>query len=151
MPRMALTNRSGGGRHVGTATDARHRTAAAFAMSGGWQRAQRRVHSREWHRTMAIVARRSHGRCEVVENGQRCGAPARDTDHVTPHSAGGSDRVENARRICDTHHRAKSAAEGLAARGVGPRTLRPVPPHPGLRPAGDQPTVAEPDRTIETK
>lgn len=104
-------------------------------MSVGWQRNVRRVHSRQWHHVMAIVAQRSGGRCEVVDNGVRCNVPARDTDHITPVMAGGQDTVDNACRICDSHHRAKSAAEGVAARGAGARRLRPTRPHPGLRQA----------------
>lgn len=61
---------------------------------------------------------------------ERCTNPATDVDH---HVAPDRHDIKDLRSLCDPHHKAKTQAEAMAARGVGPTRLRPKRPHPGLR------------------
>ncbi|HEV2375190.1 MAG TPA: HNH endonuclease signature motif containing protein [Streptosporangiaceae bacterium] len=67
----------------------------------------------EYKRNKAIVRRRSGGRCEVTEDGRRCGSrKGVQCDHVTPRAQGGTHALSNLRDTCQDHHRKKTAQEG---------------------------------------
>lgn len=67
----------------------------------------------EYKRNKAAVRRRSGGRCEWVEAGQRCGSRNRvECDHRIPRSQGGTHALENLWDLCKPHHNAKTATEG---------------------------------------
>lgn len=67
-----------------------------------------------WKRTRARILRRDHHYCQwVMDGGQRCRARATEVDHIDNH---GPDDDWNLRALCTPHHRAKSSAEGHAAR-----------------------------------
>lgn len=82
-------------------------------MPEGWQRLQRRILIRDgWA-------------CRL------CGRPATEVDHITP---GDNHSETNLRAICVACHRAKSSAEGVAARAAKKaRGKRPPMRHPGAR------------------
>lgn len=61
----------------------------------------------DWARRKATVLRRDRHTC------QPCGAPATQVDHIRP---GDNNSLNNLQAICDACHRAKSSAEGNAAR-----------------------------------
>ena len=67
----------------------------------------------EYRRNKAIVRRRSGGRCEVTENGQRC-TSRKDVqcDHVIAVARGGTHALANLQDACGYHHRKKTATEG---------------------------------------
>lgn len=72
----------------------------------------------EYLRNRAVVWRRAGGRCELTENGRRCGS--RDgcqVDHITGLAAGGTHHLDNLRVLCGRHHRIKTAQEGKGYRG----------------------------------
>ena len=72
----------------------------------------------EYKRNRAVAWRRAGGRCELLENGRRCGSRDRcQVDHITPVSQGGTHHVDNLRVLCAFHHRAKTAQEGKGYRG----------------------------------
>lgn len=67
----------------------------------------------EYKRNKAVVRRRSGGRCEVVEAGQRCSSrKGVQCDHIVPRAQGGGHALGNLRDTCRDHHRAKTAGEG---------------------------------------
>lgn len=67
------------------------------------------------------------------DDGQACGAPATDVDHVR---RGGDHSMENLRSLCTTHHRIKSSGEGWAERNrliqANSRRFRRTEGHPGI-------------------
>ena len=90
-----------------------------------------RTGTTDWkRRRLRILARDGH-RCTWMDDGVRCPRGATEVDHIRNHAAGGSDEDDNLRALCVPHHRAKTAAEGVAARRREPRA-RPAEPHPGL-------------------
>lgn len=74
-------------------------------------------------------------RARVLRNSptcQRCETrPPVEVDHVTP---GDDHSLANLQALCTSCHRAKTAAEGVAARGPRPTRRRSTEPHPGLTP-----------------
>lgn len=65
-----------------------------------------------WRRIRARVLRRDRNCCAVtLADGQRCGRPAIEVDHIVPLSLGGADHESNCQAICRDHHRLKSADE----------------------------------------
>lgn len=85
-----------------------------------------------YKRNKAIVRRRSGGRCEVTENGRRCGSRDRvQCDHIIPRSQGGGHALANLRDACHYHHSRKTAQEGGGFRANrGSRAARDPRPRP---------------------
>lgn len=92
--------------------------------SGGWkgQRGtrQERGYGAAWDRLRLAILRRDMGLCQPCKARGRATA-ATAVDHIKPKAQGGTDEPENLQSICDDCHRAKSAAEGHAARGYRER------------------------------
>lgn len=83
----------------------------------------------EYKRNKAIVRRRSGGRCEWTEAGQRCYSRDRvQCDHIIPRSRHGSHAVSNLRDLCKPHHDKKTGREG-----AGGRHREPADPAPQAR------------------
>lgn len=54
--------------------------------------------------------------CQAIENGQKCGHPATDIDHVQPHKGDwllfcGGPGYSNLQGLCKSHHSKKTASE----------------------------------------
>lgn len=86
---------------------------------GGWkgQRGtrQERGYGAAWERLRETILRRDKYLCQPCL--QTClVTDATQVDHIKPKDLGGEDDPENLQSICDQCHRAKSAAEGHAAR-----------------------------------
>lgn len=79
----------------------------------------------------AAVIRRAGGICEETKHSRagRCTNPGVDVDHIVP---GDDHSLSNLRLLCRWHHKAKSSAEGNAAKRRKPR--RQPERHPGVRP-----------------
>jgi hypothetical protein len=95
---------------------------------------------KDWQRRRQAVIRRDGGRC------RRCGAPAREVDHVVP---GDDHTLANLQLLCGRCHLTKSAREGstaaAAARTRHPSYRRPPEPHPGtIHPRRPTMTSTEP-------
>jgi len=95
---------------------------------------------KDWQRRRQAVIRRDGGRC------RRCGAPAREVDHIVP---GDDHTLANLQLLCRRCHLAKSAHEGttaaVAARARHPSQRRPPEPHPGsIHPRRPAMTSTEP-------
>ena len=81
----------------------------------------------DWPHRVSAVKARDRGACQAPgPDGQPCPIPGREVDHIIP---GDNHELDNLQLLCTPHHRAKSAAEGVAAR---PNRRRPAPRHPGL-------------------
>lgn len=59
--------------------------------------------------------------CQWRVGGRKCGAPARDVDHVVP---GDDHSYSNLRALCSAHHQRKSSGEGGRAFWDGVRDSR---------------------------
>ena len=92
-----------------------------------WAGSERRAElPPDWPQRRLVVRDRAGGRCEVVEDGQRCPRAGTDCDHINP----GSDHsYANLQWICTQHHAVKSAREGARARVP---LRRPPELHPGI-------------------
>lgn len=77
-----------------------------------------------WRKLRVRILRRDGYLCV------RCGAKARDVDHVNGDHT--DDRPENLQSLCQPCHKAKSAAEAAYARWHRHPRRRPAEPHPGL-------------------
>lgn len=77
-----------------------------------------RGYGQAWERLRKAVLSRDKGLCQVCLGKGRY-TPARQVDHIMPKASGGTDATENLQAICEACHRAKSAREGVAARGEG--------------------------------
>jgi 5-methylcytosine-specific restriction endonuclease McrA len=96
-----------------------------------WQSGTQRPHDPVWEQTKRTIRAQSGKRCQVVEQGQRCGSPARDVDHIIPYAEGGGSDVSNARMICPSHHKVKTQREAMrAAQRQRDRGRRAPEPHP---------------------
>lgn len=97
-----------------------------------------RTSTSAWRKVRTFVLKRDRQVCQL------CGLdipPADTVDHKIPWSLGGTDHPDNLQAAHDRPcHRAKTAAEGTAARSkIRAARFRPPEPHPGLkRPGGDQ-------------
>jgi 5-methylcytosine-specific restriction enzyme A len=100
----------------------------------GWTNSTRRHRlPPNWPQLRQATATRAGGQCQATtETGQRCPHPGTDCDHI---QHGDNHHPDNLQWLCTTHHRAKTAAEALAARNQHPRR-RPPSPHPGLEGGG---------------
>src|SRR5664279_3744454 len=69
-----------------------------------------------WDRRQAAWLRRQP-RCQawVIEDLERCLAPATTVDHIIPRFEGGRDDPSNYQSLCDPHHGKKTAEEGHRA------------------------------------
>lgn len=97
-----------------------------------WQGSTRRARlPRNWRTLRARVLRRDGYICQArFSEGQLCGQPATDVDHIEP---GDDHSMANLRALCAWCHARKSATEGgTAAALTRVRTQRPVPTHPAL-------------------
>lgn len=95
-----------------------------------WRGERRRQLPPDWPARRRARLELDGQQCTALDSrGYRCTARATDVDHhVTPHDH----RIEALRSLCDFHHKQKTQAEAQAARGAGPKRLRPRPKHPGL-------------------
>lgn len=66
-----------------------------------------------WRALRRFVLKRDEWRCTAIDDGVRCKQGATDVDHVDP---GDDHSLGNLTSLCLFHHRAKTAAEGNAAR-----------------------------------
>lgn len=101
-----------------------------------------RSSSPAWRRLRSVILKRDKGICHL------CGQPGADVvDHLTPWSLGGTDDPSNLAAAHDIPcHRAKSSAEGNAARSKK-YGRRPLAPHPGTaRHHGEPVTASTPAR-----
>ena len=95
---------------------------------------------KDWQRRRQAVIRRDGGRC------RRCGALAREVDHVVP---GDDHTLANLQLLCRRCHGTKSGHEGAnaatAERARHPSYRRPPEPHPGtIHPRRPTMTSTEP-------
>lgn len=97
-----------------------------------WDQGKPRTGATWWKRTTKRILARDDHRCTWLTDGTRCTARATDVDHIVNEANGGTDDDDNLRSLCPPHHRAKTAAEGVAARARNP-TRRPPEQHPGLK------------------
>lgn len=97
-------------------------------MSGGWRGSDRKARlPYDWETRRRLVLERCGGQCEHRnEMGWRCAGRATDVDHIR---RGDDHSLANLQGLCRSHHKAKTAQEGVAAQ---PRAKRPPSPHPGL-------------------
>lgn len=87
-------------------------------MAGQWgDRGSRheRGYGRHWTRLRAYVMHRDAWLCQPCKRAGRL-TPAREVDHITPKSEGGTDDGENLQAICFSCHRRKTAAEAHRGR-----------------------------------
>lgn len=77
---------------------------------------------RPWRRKRAAVMKRDGYVCQPCKQQNRV-TLATEVDHVIPQAEGGTDDESNLQAICETCHKAKTAAE--AARGVGRKSAHP--------------------------
>jgi 5-methylcytosine-specific restriction enzyme A len=69
--------------------------------------------SPEYRRNRQAALKRAGGRCELLEDGRRCGSRDRvQVDHIIPVSRHGTHHLDNLRALCRPHHDAKTAQEG---------------------------------------
>jgi 5-methylcytosine-specific restriction enzyme A len=94
--------------------------------------ARRRRLPPNWPALRAQRLKIDNHQCTNNVNGIRCEAPATDVDHINPMTD--DHRIEALRSLCRPHHKAKTAAEGVAARATQRARLKlPAEPHPGRR------------------
>jgi 5-methylcytosine-specific restriction protein A len=88
-----------------------------------------RTSTAAWKALRLRILRRDQGICGI------CGKAGADVvDHIVPHSLGGSDDPGNLQAVHEVPcHRAKTAAEGAAARLAKYDRRRPKAPHPGMK------------------
>lgn len=101
-------------------------------MSGGWQGSSRRAElPPDWYtRVRPFVLARDGQRCRNRINGNLCGRPANQVDHVGDKN---DHRTENLQAMCDWCHGRKSSAQGnLSPNRVKVTEARPSEKHPGL-------------------
>ena len=97
-----------------------------------WEGSTRRARlPRNWRTLRLRVLRRDGYICQArFSEGQLCGQPATDVDHIEP---GDDHSMANLRALCAWCHARKSATEGgTAAAQTRVRTERPKPTHPAL-------------------
>ncbi|MER7922194.1 HNH endonuclease [Streptomyces sp. NPDC096057] len=97
-----------------------------------WQNSTRRARlPRNWPLLRRRVLHRDGYVCQArFSEGQLCGAPATDVDHI---EAGDNHSMANLRALCAWCHKQKSSSEGgTAAALTRVRTERPKPTHPAL-------------------
>ncbi|MCS5733791.1 HNH endonuclease [Herbiconiux daphne] len=104
----------------------------------GWQDSNRLAElPPDWRSTRLRIMDRDRWRYAHIrtDTNRRCGLPARDVDHITPHAGGGTDD-DNLQALCDWHPGRKSGAEGGRASGRARAAEKATaePPHPGLLP-----------------
>jgi 5-methylcytosine-specific restriction endonuclease McrA len=81
----------------------------------------------EYKRNRPLALKRAGGKCELTENGKRCGSRDRcQVDHIIPRARGGTHHLDNLRVLCKPHHDQKTAQEGKGYRGG--RKLKGDPP-----------------------
>jgi 5-methylcytosine-specific restriction enzyme A len=67
----------------------------------------------EYVRNRKAAWQRANGRCEAIEEGQRCGSRrGAQVDHIINRARGGTHALSNLRVLCGEHHRSKTAQEG---------------------------------------
>jgi 5-methylcytosine-specific restriction protein A len=90
-----------------------------------WARSKRRERGGRIPETYRMRALRKAGyKCA------KCGAPAKDVDHIIPVAEGGRNHDSNYQVLCREHHDAKTQAEAARAR-ASRRRVEPE-EHPGL-------------------
>lgn len=97
-----------------------------------WEGSTRRARlPRNWRTLRLRVLRRDGYICQArFSEGQLCGQPATDVDHIEP---GDDHSMGNLRALCAWCHRQKSAHEGGTAAGLKRvSTERPKPTHPAF-------------------
>lgn len=121
-------------------------------MPSGWVGSNRRASLPPNWSTEIVprILKRDHHRCQHIrqDTDRKCGARARDVDHITPHSQGGTDDDNNLMALCVWHHQQKTGREGGTASGKAKRaraeTAKPM--HPGLLPADPMRRAYRPER-----
>lgn len=98
----------------------------------GWETSDRRsrLPSNWASELVPAVKRRAAGQCEwrLPRSGKRCPRPGSDVDHVINND---DHSLRNLRLLCEHHHDAKSAREGVWGRRKK-KSGRPAEAHPGL-------------------
>jgi len=78
-----------------------------------WEGSDRRQRLPDnWDELRVETLRRAGGRCQWIEDGRRCTAPATDVDHKRP---GDDHSPRNLQALCGPHHQRKSSREGAIA------------------------------------
>ena len=73
---------------------------------------------KRWKQLRVQIGMRDGWRCQVLEGGTICGAPARELDHIVPISRGGSwFDPSNLRIACAHHQRRQGGKLGAEASG----------------------------------
>ncbi|HCT3317067.1 TPA: HNH endonuclease [Corynebacterium striatum] len=93
-----------------------------------WTNGNSRTSTTQWKRL------RNQARRELPSYCANCGTQGRlELDHIRPHSAGGTDSLDNVQWLCTACHQEKSQGEAAAARRARRQRLQlPRRPHPGL-------------------
>ncbi|MDK8806795.1 HNH endonuclease [Corynebacterium striatum] len=93
-----------------------------------WANGNSRTSTTHWKRL------RNQARRELPNYCAHCGAQGKlELDHIRPHSAGGTDSLDNLQWLCTACHQEKSQGEAAAARRARRQRLQlPRRPHPGL-------------------
>lgn len=96
--------------------------------SMAWANGNSRTSTTHWKRL------RNQARRELPSYCANCGTQGRlELDHIRPHSAGGTDSLDNVQWLCTACHQEKSQGEAAAARRARRQRLQlPRRPHPGL-------------------
>jgi len=97
-----------------------------------WEGSTRRARlPKGWATLRRRVLRRDQYACQArFSDGQLCGQPATDVDHIEP---GDDHSMANLQALCAWCHAHKSSSEGgTAAALMRVRTHRPKPTHPAL-------------------
>lgn len=81
----------------------------------------------DWKKRRVKVLERDGYRCRI--RGPHCTVAATQVDHV---KHGDDHSYLNLQACCDACHKAKTAEESQAARGVGAARKRPAENHPGI-------------------
>lgn len=76
-----------------------------------------RGYGSEWEKTRKRILARDKGLCQPCLRAGRVSI-ARQVDHVTPKSEGGTDDDDNLQAICKPCHQVKTAEEAKRGRGV---------------------------------
>ena len=76
---------------------------------------QQRGYGSSWDKARVRILRRDKGLCQPCLKAGRV-TPARQVDHITAKSAGGTDTDTNLQAICIACHKVKTATESAASR-----------------------------------
>ena len=119
MPRRAyVVCRSRGCSRIATTDDGHCARHEGQRPPGKWA-GNRGGYGHSWRALRDAVLERDHHLCQPCRRAGRL-TVAREVDHITPRSLGGSESHENLQAICTQCHRSKTALEGATGRHRAP-------------------------------